>query len=494
MELVTEPVIDSAEKAGQFARELQLLLRTLGVSDANMEKGEMRVEANISVAKATETADERGLEARMDADRTKLLYEDITYKIRGAAFSVYNNLGSGHKESVYQNALEEELKNTGLSYEREKSIAVRYNGKEVGRYQPDFVIEGKILLELKALPFVGKKEKAQIKHYLEGSDYKLALLVNFGSHPIHIERIVYDIIRDNPPRSRISADNQRISAPLGVKVEVKNLNSFRSVERAILFEIERQSALLEEGGVVVQETRGWDETKQETFSQRIKEGSADYRYFPDPDLPSMLLSEIPECKYETIRSGLPELPWERRERYRSMKIADDDADMYVSNPTLGGFFEEVLDHLNGTEEQARLASNYIATDLVKLHRDIESRDTGYEGKIPISAKDFAKIITLVVEKKVSSRGAKDILALAVLEGGDPADIAEREGLFQKSSAKELGPIVANILSKHALVAEDYKKGNENALQFLVGQGMRATKGSADPIVLKKMFVDTIGAL
>lgn len=135
---------------------------------------------------------------RISADQRGLLYEDLTYKIRGAVFNVYNKLGPAFKESVYQNALEEELTKAALSFEKEKSIEITYEGKKVGTYRPDFIVDDKIILELKALPFVGKLEKKQIWQYLKGSPYRLAFLINFGSENLYLERIVYDYIRENP--------------------------------------------------------------------------------------------------------------------------------------------------------------------------------------------------------------------------------------------------------------------------------------------------------
>jgi len=138
------------------------------------------------------------INADNDADQRGLLYEDLTYKMRGAIFNVYNKLGPSFKENVYGNALEEEFKKNGLEYEREKSIDIIYEGKKIGVYKPDFIVEGKIILEIKAQPFIGKLEIKQVWHYLKGSSYRLALLVNFGSRELQIERIVYDAIRENP--------------------------------------------------------------------------------------------------------------------------------------------------------------------------------------------------------------------------------------------------------------------------------------------------------
>ncbi|MFZ2555683.1 MAG: Asp-tRNA(Asn)/Glu-tRNA(Gln) amidotransferase subunit GatB, partial [Minisyncoccia bacterium] len=248
MELVTEPVIHSAEEAGRFGRELQILLRYLGASDADMEQGQMRLEANISVSE-TDT--------------------------------------------------------------------------------------------------------------------------------------------------------------FGTKVEVKNINSFRAMERAVAYEVKRQIELLSKGGEVIQETRGWDDAKQQTFSQRVKEVAADYRYFPDPDLPSLRLSEIPEFAHDALRASLPELPEARRGRYRLWSLKANDIEQFVSYPQIGAFFDSVVASHTGNTEFIQRAANYIANDLVKIIRDINERDTEIEAEIPISAERFGKIIDMIGENKISSRAAKD---------------------------------------------------------------------------------------
>lgn len=471
MELVTEPVVKTAEEASAFARELQLLLRTLGASDANMEKGEMRVEANISVAPIN--ADET--ETRMDADKNELLYEDLSYKIRGAAFAVYNALGSGHKESVYQNAFAQQLEKMGIVYVKEKHIAVTYENKKVGSYQPDFVIDDKIIIEIKALPFVGKIEKEQVQYYLKNSSYRLALIINFGSSPIYIERVVYDLIRDN------LLSHPRQSAPLGTKVEVKNLNSFRVVERAILYEIERQSKLLEKGEKVVQETRGWDEGKQATFSQRLKEESHDYRYFPDPDLPKLKLSEISELSEKNLKKEIPELPWEKRARLiKEYGIKKESAEIFVQDNVIGVFFETVAKTIND-KKGFSLAENYIISDLAGLTKE-------HDGMGKINDENFSKLIQMILENKISSRGAKDILTIMYAEGGSPEMIAESRGLLQKSDEGELTHIVQKIIDDNKSVADEYRAGKVASLQFFIGQVMRTTKGSANPQIIKNILI------
>ncbi|MEK9185792.1 MAG: GxxExxY protein, partial [Patescibacteria group bacterium] len=164
----------------------------------------------------------RGLTQMDDADKCGLLYEDITYKIRGAFFNVYNKLGPAFKESIYQSALIEEFVKAGLSFEKEKVIDVIYEDKKVGVYRPDLVVEDKIIIEIKALPFIGKIERQQIWQYLKGSKYRLAILVNFGGKELYIDRIVFDSIRDNPKQyadERGFVDQARISADKNISVD-----------------------------------------------------------------------------------------------------------------------------------------------------------------------------------------------------------------------------------------------------------------------------------
>jgi len=324
MELVTEPVIHDAATAVRFARELQLLLRYLEVSYANMEKGEMRVEANISVSK-TDT--------------------------------------------------------------------------------------------------------------------------------------------------------------LGTKCEVKNLNSFRAVEKAIEFEVARHIALLESGGKVAQETRGWNDAKQETYSQRSKENAHDYRYFPDPDLPKLKISEVPELH----ALKLPELPWEKRERFdREYGIKEEDREMYIADLSLGDFFENAVKSA-GDKKLAVLISNYITSDLAGLQKN----NPGVDPFKNITPENFAALVKMASEALISSRGAKDILAIMFSEGGGPEQIAETKGLLQKSDESELRAMVQKVITENEKVVAEYKAGKVASVQFLVGQGMKASKGSANPQVLRNIFEEEL---
>lgn len=335
MELVTEPVIHSAKEAAAFAKELQLLLRTLGVGEANMEKGEMRVEANISIS-------------------------------------------------------------------------------------------------------------------------------------------------DDPKK-------------FGTKVEVKNLNSFRAVEKAIEYEVARHAEVLESGGKIAQETRGWNETKEETFSQRSKEDSHDYRYFPDPDLPKLYISKIPEFKKDVLQKEMAELPWNKRDRYKKeFELKDEDVEIFVGSPEWGNFFETILKNLETgfsnalgnrvSKSLVKLTSNYITTDLLGLVK----KQPEVWAKKPIEHTSFAKLMKMIGDNTINSRGAKDILAILFQHGGHPEKIAEEHGFLQKNDEGELKAILEKLIAENPKVVADYKAGKEAALMFFVGQGMKASKGSANPAMLKDL--------
>ncbi|MBI2592653.1 MAG: Asp-tRNA(Asn)/Glu-tRNA(Gln) amidotransferase subunit GatB [Candidatus Colwellbacteria bacterium] len=328
MELVTEPVITSADEALRMAKELQLILRYLNVSEANMEKGEMRVEANVSVSKG-ET--------------------------------------------------------------------------------------------------------------------------------------------------------------LGTKVEVKNINSFRAVKDAIAYEVNRQTEVLEEGGKVIQETRGWDDVKQETFSQRSKEEAHDYRYIPEPDIPPIRISKE---KLEELRLSIPEMPGEKRKRLaKEYGLAAERVEILVADKNLAGYFEEAVSEAREISEPAPidLLFNYLTTDLKGL---LGGEDFGGEG-LKITPENFAELVVMLSKNQVSSRVAKDVLKKMFETGVDPNSIVGEAGLHQISGEEEVREFVKEAIAKNPKAVEDYKKGKENASQFIVGQVMGKTKGRANPEVIKKILSDLL---
>ena len=287
----------------------------------------------------------------------------------------------------------------------------------------------------------------------------------------------------------------------GTKVEVKNLNSVRSAERAIKYEAARMIELLEkgEGDKITQETRGWDENKQATFSQRSKEEAQDYRYFPDPDLPKMKLHEMfPGIMTGEMKAELPELPESKRTRYRTdFGIKDEDIEVYVNDTVLGSWFEQVSGILK-SPDKIKIASNYITTDFIGIKKN------NPETKMP-NASHFAELIELVTDGKISSRAAKDILAkitvrntneestsgipqLAILS---PMQIAEAEGLLQKNDEGALREIASKIITDNPNIVATYKAGKENALMSLVGIIMKETKGSANPQLVQKILKELL---
>ena len=325
MELVTEPVISDAETAGQFARELQLLLRTLGISEANMERGEMRVEANISVSKTDE---------------------------------------------------------------------------------------------------------------------------------------------------------------FGTKVEVKNLNSFKSVEAAIKYEIARQIEVLESGGAITQETRGWDENRNKTFSQRSKETAKDYRYFPDPDLPKIDTAKHTNFLDTRLAEIIPTLPSKKRENYKNLGLTSDMIEVIINHRELGGYFEAVVTEHQPETTLIKLTANYLTSDVLPLLA---------EGKqlSALRPEHLLELMELVHTGKIGSRVAKDLLVDLFGATSSPGKLAEEKNLLQLSDTASLQPVIDEVLAENPTVVAEYTAGKEASLQFLVGQVMKKTRGRANPSTLKELLIETL---
>ncbi len=325
MELVTEPVIHDAKTAGNFTRELQLLLRTLGVSDANMERGEMRVEANISVSKTDE---------------------------------------------------------------------------------------------------------------------------------------------------------------LGVKVEVKNLNSFKIMEAAIDYEVQRHIEVLEAGGEIVQETRGWDENKCITFTQRVKESADEYRYFPDPDIPKFKRSEILEFSDSRLSEITAETPDFKRDYYRELGLPSDQIEIIITDVVRENFFRQAT-KVSSEKKNVLMMGNYLTSDVLGL---CESEGRTLE---KASGEMFACLVGMVADGELTSRVAKDLLFEVVFEGVNPQKIAKERGLLQQNSEEDLIPVIKEVLDAHTEVVDEYKAGKEASIKFLIGQVMKETKGAANPALVIKLIKQII---
>ena len=283
---------------------------------------------------------------------------------------------------------------------------------------------------------------------------------------------------------------------LGTKVEIKNLNSFRVVEKGIECEIKRQTQVLEQRGKIVQETRGWHDLKQKTLSQREKEESHDYRYFPEPDLPML---NIKEKEVKIIESGIPELPQARRERFSAeYGLSDREIEIFTQNKELGEYFEKTMSELrdwvksadmkekverNEFVKLAKICSNYMITDLQGLLKNMSVNDR----RFLITPENFAEFITLIHKKEILSKIAKTVLYEMFKNGKDPSHIIKKDELSQITDKASLEKIIKQVVSKNLKPVEDFKKGKENALQFLIGQVMKESKGKANPETVAQLL-------
>jgi aspartyl-tRNA(Asn)/glutamyl-tRNA(Gln) amidotransferase subunit B len=269
---------------------------------------------------------------------------------------------------------------------------------------------------------------------------------------------------------------------------VKNLNSFRSAEKAIEYEIKRQIEVLESGGKVVQETRGFDESKQATFSQRSKEDSHDYRYFPDPDLPKLDIREIAEFSKEALFSEIKETPNSRREKLtREYSIKESDIEFYINNSRM--FYDLFIEAVSSLKEKGgkdvQLLSNYIVSDFVGILQKLGT------GSADINGSMFADLIVMIEKGELSSRGAKDTLAIMVEKGGNPQEIALSNNFIQKNDKEEIKAMIIGVLEANPTIVDEYKGGKVSSLQFLIGQVMKASKGSGNPNLIKEILLDQL---
>lgn len=264
---------------------------------------------------------------------------------------------------------------------------------------------------------------------------------------------------------------------LGTKTEIKNINSFKGVERAIEYEAMRQAELLEDGGKVVQETRTWDEKEGVTKSMRTKEEANDYRYFPEPDLVPFTVSD----EYiESIRKSLPELPDARKERYmKEFGLSSEDAVFMTNDKATADYFEAAVDA--GADPKACVNwlmgefASQLSTDGIEI------------AKAPVSAENLAALLKLISKGTISGKIAKKVFATMWKEGGNPEEIVKAQGLVQISDTAELSKLVDEVVGKNPKAVEDFKAGKKKAVGALVGQIMKATKGKANPRVINELL-------
>lgn len=264
---------------------------------------------------------------------------------------------------------------------------------------------------------------------------------------------------------------------LGTKTEIKNINSFKGVERAIEYEAMRQAELLEDGGKVVQETRTWDEKEGVTKSMRTKEEANDYRYFPEPDLVPFTVSD----EYiENIRKSLPELPDARKERYmKEFGLSSEDAVFMTNDKATADYFEAAVDAGANPKACVNWLMGEFASQL--------STDGIEIAKAPVSAENLAALLKLISKGTISGKIAKKVFATMWKEGGNPEEIVKAQGLVQISDTAELSKLVDEVVGKNPKAVEDFKAGKKKAVGALVGQIMKATKGKANPRVINELL-------
>ncbi len=266
---------------------------------------------------------------------------------------------------------------------------------------------------------------------------------------------------------------------LGTKVEIKNINSFKFVKRALEFEIKRQTEVLKSGGRVIQETRLFNEAKGTTESMRTKEEAHDYRYFPDPDLVPI---EISQELIDRVSENLVELPLQKYWRFRKeYGLNDERASILKSDYYMAEFFERTVKFVGNPEKVA----NWMTVEITGILRNVgkELKET------PLTPENFSSLLKLLFEGKISRPAAKSVLKRALEIGEDPIQLIENEGLLQ--SRGDLSPLIEEILRSHADQVKDYCNGRKKIISFFIGQAMKITRGKADPVELKKIFEEKL---
>jgi aspartyl-tRNA(Asn)/glutamyl-tRNA(Gln) amidotransferase subunit B len=272
------------------------------------------------------------------------------------------------------------------------------------------------------------------------------------------------------------------STALGTRAEVKNLNSFNSVFQAINYEIARQTEILDKGETVQQETRGWDDAKQKSVSQRSKEEAQDYRYFPEPDIPPF---ETAVLGLDALRESIPELPAPKRERFASEYSLDErQADTLAGDPAAADYFEQAVSEYRVAMPDGAVATvyNYLTSDL----RGLMNQGGIALGALKVTPEHLAHLAALIDSGKITSRQAKDMLATIFGTGEDPEVIMQNENIGISDSG-EVEAVVTTIIAANPAAVADYKKGKVASLQFLIGKAMGQLKGRAKPDMLKEIF-------
>ena len=422
----------------------------------------------------------------------------------------YPDLPKGYQISQYDNPIcvggalnvpgfNKEIKIRRIHLEEDTGRLIHFG--HIGHSLVDFNRAGVPLMELVTEPDLNSGE--EVSAFAE----ELQLILRYlGVSDADMEKGQLRIEANLSLRSEISNLKPQISN-LGTKVEIKNLNSFKAARNAIDYEIKRQAKLLESGKKIIQETRGWNESKGETVLQRIKEESHDYRYFPEPDLPPL---KIDFGLVEKLKTTLGELPQDKRDRFKKQYgLTSPQINILVNDEKLAGFFENVVSeflnwekigldkdslltkdlnakpHLVENEKQTliNLAANYLLSDFLGFLNEASAK----VDDIRISAEDFAEWVGLIHRGVITSRAAKEVLKEMWATGKDPSLIIGEKDLTQVQDINELEKIASKIINENQGAVLDYKQGKETSLQFLIGQIMRETRGKASPKIISDIL-------
>ncbi len=419
---------------------------------------------------------------------------------------------------------------TGIAIEATTPDATRWDrknyfypdlpkGYQISQYDLPLASAGRLTIDVSDGPItIGitrahlEEDTAKLVH-LSGSDGRRASLIDFNRSGAPLMEIVTDPdLRTGEQARRYAEELQlllrtigvsdadmergqmrveanvslrtRGSVEFGTRVEVKNMNSFRSVERAIAFEIDRQAAALDAGETLVQETRGWSDDKGATYHMRSKETSDDYRYFPEPDLPPL---RVEGAWLERLRTEMPELPAARRARFvASFGLAADAAAVLTADPDAAGLFERVVAADDGVA--GRDVANWVTGEYLRL------RNASPAGAaLRVAPDQLAALIRLVDEGAISRSNAKEVFEAHVASGESVVAIVTERGFHQISDAGQVGAAVDEVLAANPAAVADYRAGKVQAVGFLVGQVMKATRGQADASVVQTLIRERLDA-
>jgi aspartyl-tRNA(Asn)/glutamyl-tRNA(Gln) amidotransferase subunit B len=274
----------------------------------------------------------------------------------------------------------------------------------------------------------------------------------------------------------------------GAKVEIKNLNSFRAIERALIYEVQRQIEVLESGGTIHQETRGWNEDLGVTVSQRSKEFAHDYRYFPDPDIPPLVLSE---AWISERRSELPEMPDERRTRFaQEYGLNDQDADLLTIDRQVADYYETAVTAAQEVGGSAKDVANWVVGELFRLLKDANESFEAMARRMP--PQYIAAVLEMLQKKTITRTVAKQVFEECYQTGENPTQIVSNKGLTQISDEDTIINLAREVIANNPKPVEQYRSGKSSAIQFLVGQVMKATRGQANPQVVRSVLEDELG--